>query len=107
MSDASNSRQFHLHGGQKGAALAIRVIPRSSHNEIAEVLSDGSIKIRLTASQADDKTNGALVQFLAGVLEIPPANIDIVAGLNGRDKLVSILNLDADTVHQRILKKLA
>jgi uncharacterized protein YggU (UPF0235/DUF167 family) len=39
-------KKYHLHNGQKGSALAIRVTPRASHNEIVEILSDGTEKIR-------------------------------------------------------------
>lgn len=101
------SRKYHLHDGQKGAALAIRVTPRASRNEIVEVLSDGTVKIRLTAPPVEGKANLALVEFLSEVLDLPPSRIEIVAGATGRDKLVSILDLDAATVHQRILHKLA
>ena len=101
------SREYHLHDGKTGAALGIRVIPRASKNEISEVQSDGSIKVRLATSTADDKINQALIEFLAQVLEIPANKIEVVAGLNGRDKLVSIIDLNAETVHQRILLNIA
>ena len=103
----TSSREFRLHDGKKGAALAIRVTPRASKNEISEIQSDGTVKIRLTASPVEGKANEALVEFLSEVLEIPVGRIDIVAGASGRDKLVSILDLDADMVHQRILKHIA
>lgn len=101
------SRQFHLHSGQKGSALAIRVTPRASRNEIAGILSDGTVKIRLTSPPVEGKANDALINFLADVLDVPKSRIDIVAGETGRDKLVSILDLDARTVHERIIKKMA
>ncbi len=85
----------------------IRVTPRASRNEISGILSDGTIKIRLTAPPVDGKANQALIEFLAGVLEIPRSRIEIVAGTTGKDKLVSILDLDAETVHERILRKLS
>jgi uncharacterized protein (TIGR00251 family) len=100
-------RPFHLHGGQKGAALAIRVTPRSSKNEIAEILNDGTIRVRLMAPPIEGRANEALVTFLAEVLEVSRSKIEIVAGETGRDKLVSILGLDAETVHNRILTHLA
>ncbi len=96
-------RKYKLHDGKKGAALAIRVTPRASRNEIAEVLADGTIKIRLTAPPVEGKANEALVKFLAEVLEVPPTAIEIIAGTTGRDKLVSILDLDAETAHSRII----
>lgn len=100
-------RKFRMHDGKKGAALAVRVTPRASRNEILEILADGTVKIHLTAPPVEGQANQALIQFLANVLDVAPSKIDIVAGLNGRDKLVSILDLDARTVHERILKKLA
>jgi uncharacterized protein (TIGR00251 family) len=101
------SRPYHLHNGQKGSALAIRVTPRASRNEIVEILSDGTVKIRLTAPPVEGKANQALVEFLSDVLGLSANRIEIVAGTTGRDKLVSILDLDAETVHQRILNRLA
>ena len=100
-------RRFHLHGGQKGAALAIRVTPRSSKNEISGVLNDGTIRIRLIAPPVEGKANEALISFLSDVLDVPRSNIEIVAGEAGRDKLVSVVGLDAEAVHSRILRHLA
>ena len=100
------SRKYHLHDGKKGAALAVRVTPRANQNEIIEITSDGTVKIRLTAPPVDGKANEALIDFLAEILEVPRSKIDIVAGTTGRDKLVSFLDLDVETVHARILKRL-
>ncbi len=101
-----DSHKYHLHDGKKGAALAIRVTPRASHNEIVEILSDGTVKIRLTAPPVEGKANEALIDFLSDVLDVPPSRIEIVAGATGRDKLVSIVDMDAETVHSRILSHL-
>lgn len=101
-----SSRQFNLHSGQKGAALTVRITPRSGKNEIAGILSDGTIKIRLTAPPVEGKANEALIAFLAEVLTVPRSKIEILAGESGRDKLVSILDLDAETVHERIVKQI-
>jgi uncharacterized protein YggU (UPF0235/DUF167 family) len=57
-------KEFYLHDGKKGAALAIRVTPRARRNEIVEVLSDGTVKIRLTAPPDESQSNQALVSFL-------------------------------------------
>jgi hypothetical protein len=96
-------RKFHLHDGKKGAALAVRVTPRASKNEIVEVLSDGTVKVHLTAPPVEGKANEALVKFLAEVLEVAPTRIEVVAGANGRDKLISVLEMDTATVHQKIV----
>jgi hypothetical protein len=102
-----DARQFHLHDGKKGSALAVRVTPRSRRNEIVEILNDGTVRVRLTASTDDIKINQELVDFLAEVLEVPRGRVDIVAGVSGKDKLVSILDLDATEVQERILRKLS
>ncbi|HXQ38713.1 MAG TPA: DUF167 domain-containing protein [Anaerolineales bacterium] len=96
-------RKFNLHGGQKGAALAVRVTPRASRNEIVEMLDDGTIKVRIAAQPVDDEANAALLEFLAEILGVPKSRLDIVAGETGRDKLISVLDMDVETAHQRIV----
>lgn len=102
-----DSRQFRLHDGKKGSALAVRVTPRSRKNEIAEILNDGTVRIRLTAAGDDMKINQELINFLAEALEVPRSRVDIVAGVSGKDKLVSILDLDTAEVQERILRKMS
>jgi uncharacterized protein (TIGR00251 family) len=96
-------RKYRLHDGKKGAALAVRVTPRASHNEIVEIQSDGTVKIHLTAPAHEGKANEELIKFLAEIFGVPKSNIDIVAGASGRDKLVTVLDMDADEVHNRIV----
>jgi len=101
-----SNRKFQMHGGQKGSALAIRVTPRASSNEIAEVLDDGTIRVRLAAPPTDDEANEALITYLSEILGVAESRLDIVAGNIGRDKLISIVDMDVDTAHQRILAHL-
>lgn len=96
-------RKFNLHGGQKGSALAVRVTPRASRNEIVEMLEDGTIRVRIAAPPADDEANNTLLEFLAEILGVPKSRLDIVAGETGRDKLISVLDMDVETAHQRIV----
>ena len=97
------SRKFHLHDGKLGAALAVRVTPRATRNEITEIQSDGTVKVRLTAPPVEGEANRALVVFLAEVLGVAPTKLDIVAGLSGKDKLVSVLDMDNNEVHRRLV----
>jgi uncharacterized protein (TIGR00251 family) len=101
-----SDRKFRLHGGQKGSALAVRVTPRASRNEIVEMLDDGTIKVRLAAPPVDNEANRALIEFLADILGVPKSRLDIVAGVTGRDKLIAVLDMDAETAHQRIVAHL-
>ena len=101
-----SDRKFRLHGGQKGSALAVRVTPRASRNEIVEMLADGTIKVRLAAPPVDNEANQALIEFLADILGVPKSRLDIVAGATGRDKLIAVLDMDVETAHQRIVAHL-
>src|SRR5215467_5390000 len=96
-------RQFKMHDGRKGSALAVRVTPRASRNEIVEILDDGTVKVRLAASPADDEANEALLEFLSEILGVPQSKLDIVAGGAGRDKLIAIVDMDVETAHSRIV----
>src|SRR5271157_927118 len=99
-------RDFHLHDGKLGSAIAIRVTPRASGNKITEVLNDGTVKIHLAAPPVDNEANEQLIAFLSDVLSIAKSRIEIVAGMTGRDKLVSVLDMDVETVHQRLLARM-
>lgn len=96
-------RKYKLHDGKKGAALAVRVTPRASHNEIVEIQSDGTVKIHLTSPAYEGKANEQLIAFLSDIFGVPKSRIDIVAGASGRDKLISVLDMDAEDVHNRIV----
>lgn len=95
-------RKFKLHDGKSGSALTVRVTPRARRTEVAEILDDGTIRIRVTAPPVEGKANAALIQFLAEALGIRKNRIDIVAGEKGLDKIVSITDLSAAEVQRRL-----
>ena len=97
------ARKFQLHDGKRGSALAVRVTPRASRNQIVSMMNDGTIKVHIATDATDNETNTELIAFLAEVLGVPQTRVEIVAGANGRDKLVSILDMDTETAHQRIV----
>jgi uncharacterized protein (TIGR00251 family) len=97
------ARKYVLHDGKRGSALALRVTPRASQNKIVGLLGDGTIKVHIAAPPADDDANKELVAFLADVLGVPKSRVEIVAGNTGRDKLISVLDMDVETAHERIL----
>jgi|SRR5215204_1480828 len=96
-------RKFEMHDGQKGSALAVRVTPRASRNEVVEILEDGTVKVRIAAAPADDEANAVLLEFLSEILGVPQNKLDIVAGVAGRDKLISVVDMDVETAHARIV----
>jgi len=99
----TESRKFHLHDGKSGSAIAVRVTPRASKNEITGVLEDGTVKIRLTAPPVDGKANQTLIEYLSKVLGCAKKDIEIIAGETGRNKLITITNIDSEEVNRRIM----
>jgi len=102
----SETRKFHLHDGKNGSALAIRITPRSSRNEIFEILDDGTVKVRITAAPVEGQANRELLKFLSEVLGISQSRLEIVAGASGREKIIAIEEMDSKTVHKKIIEHL-
>ncbi len=71
------------------ATLTVRVQPRASRDAVGE-MSEGVLRIRLTAPPVENRANEALVRFLAAALDVPRARVEIVAGDRGRNKIVRV-----------------
>ena len=100
-------RDYRLHNGKKGSAIGVRITHRASTNEIAEILNDSTVHVRLTSSSSDKKMDQHLIKFLADVLSISASQVEVVVGDSSRDKLVSIIDMDASVVHKKILQHLS
>lgn len=87
---------------KRGAAFAVRVVTRAQRDELVGVQENGSLKIRLTASPADGQANNALIKFLAERLNVPESAIEIVAGKDHRDKMISVEGLTTAEVEERL-----
>ena len=95
-------RKYKLHSGKSGAALTLRITPRARKTEFAGVLEDGILRVRVAAPPVEGKANVALLTFLAKVLGVRKNRIEIIAGVRGLDKIVSVLDLSAEEVQSRI-----
>lgn len=71
--------------------LRVRVVPRSSKNEIQGLLGD-AVKIRIQSPPVEGKANAALIKFLSKHWNIPRADIEILSGDTGRNKILRINN---------------
>jgi len=89
-------KKHNFHDGERGAALATRTITNSNENRIEKILADGTIQVQLTASSQKCELNRSLKDFLAKALKLPKKKIDIVFGKEGNEKLVTIMDIDAD-----------
>lgn len=73
----------------EGILLEVKVIPRSSRNELAGT-ADGVLRIKLTAPPVDGSANRQLLKFLAELLGVRKSDMEIVKGLSSRNKTVRI-----------------
>jgi uncharacterized protein YggU (UPF0235/DUF167 family) len=97
-------KKFEIKDAVGGAAFSVRVITRATRAEIAGAQEDGVLKIRLTASPADySALNLELISFLAQRLGVPREAIDIVAGLQGREKLISVDGIRPADLEERLV----
>jgi uncharacterized protein (TIGR00251 family) len=99
-------RNYQLHDGKKGAAIAVRVTTRATKNQIVGALHDGTIKIHIAAAPTEGQANEKLIEFLASILDVPKDHIEVVAGDKGSDKLVSVLDIDSETLHRKIVENM-
>ena len=72
--------------------LRIKVLPKSSTNEVTEIMTDDTgeqtIKIRIKAVPEKGKANEELIKFLSKELSIPKDKITIISGKSTQLKLV-------------------
>lgn len=97
------TRKFDITDARGGAALPVRVVTQAESTELVGVQDDGVLRIRLMASPASDPAaNAELLGFIAGLLDVPERNLDIVAGANSREKIVSVVGLTVEEVEERL-----
>ncbi len=70
--------------------IKVKITPCSSKNEIAEEMSDGTIKIKLKAPPVDGEANAELIKFLSKEWKIPKSNIEIKSGKTSKNKVLII-----------------
>ena len=95
--------QHRFHDPSKGAALAVRVVTRASKNELAEILPDGTLKVKLTAAPVDGQANQALLKFFSDILDVGITSIEIIAGRNSKTKLIAVDGIRAEELDKKIL----
>jgi len=84
-------------------AVALWIQPRASRDVVVGE-RDGAIAIRLQAPPVDGAANAALVRFVAGRLGVPARDVELVRGLSGRRKWITVAGLEAALVRQRLLE---
>lgn len=72
------------------ATIAVKIVPKSSRNEIVGLLADGSLKIKIAAVPEKGKANEELCAFLAAEFHVPKSAVSVVSGHTAPMKRVRI-----------------
>ncbi len=75
---------LHIQPGAKKTALA------GQHG--------AALKIRLAAPPAEGKANDCLIEFLADLLEVPRAQVELLSGVTSRQKRVRVHGASAQAI---------
>lgn len=86
-SSSSQNKFPFLKAAPNGVIISVRLQPRSSRNQV-EGISEGALKIRLTAPPVDGSANRALIEFLSDLTGIRKSAFSISKGHKSRDKSV-------------------
>ena len=72
--------------------IKIKLLPRSSINQIVETDETGEIKIKIKSPPVDGEANEELIRFLSKEWDIPKSKIKIIKGEKSKHKIIEIDN---------------
>ena len=85
----------------EGCIISVRVVPRASQIKILK--ESDHFKIKLTSPPVNQEANRQLQEVLAKKLSLPVRNIEIISGLQSRNKRVGINGLSEQQVLQLLV----
>lgn len=98
-----SERKFEITDAKSGAAFGVRVTTRATESEVVGIDDENILRVRLVASPAGDPAaNKELISLLAGFLGVDEKNIEVVAGEDGREKLVSIEGVSVADIEKKL-----
>lgn len=79
--------------------LALHVQPNAARTAIIGCHGD-ALKLKLAAPPADGKANACLVEYLATLLDVPRADVTLIAGAASRRKFVRVTGVAASALEK-------
>jgi uncharacterized protein len=70
--------------------LKVKVVPKSSRNEVVGYLPDGTLKVKIAAAPEKGKANAELRVVLAKHFGVPQRDVEIVSGETSHLKHIRI-----------------
>lgn len=89
-----------------GAVIAVRVTPRASRSSFQGVLlkeDQPMLRIALHSPPIDGRANEELIAFLSRQLDLPRSKLEIIRGMQSREKLVRAIGISADELRETLL----
>lgn len=71
--------------------ITVKVIPRSSKNEVVGEMADGTLKVKLTVAPVDGKANEALIELLSTYFKCKKSALQIVSGQTATRKIINLI----------------
>lgn len=90
-----------IHTRDGSITFAVRVQPRAKKNAITGQVGD-ALKLSLTAPPVEGAANEACVAFFAKLLRVPRSSISLVSGEAGRNKVLRIAGVNAETLSKAL-----
>lgn len=84
------------------AQLAVRVQPGARRNRLLERLASGEWKLAVTAPPEDGRANEAVVELLAGLLDVKRHQVSVARGQSSRNKLIEVAGLQTAEAERRL-----
>ncbi len=84
------------------ARISVQVYPNAIKNEIVD-LSDGVLRVKLSAPPVKGKANRELVAFLSRLLGLKKDSISIIKGYTTRNKVIVIDGLSQEHALELLL----
>jgi uncharacterized protein len=85
----------------RAVRLTVKVTPNAGRNEISGE-KDGVLLVRIGAPPEKNKANKELVSFLAERLGVKKADIEILRGETGRNKVIEISGVNREDIEKII-----
>jgi uncharacterized protein (TIGR00251 family) len=84
-----------------GLTLRVRVQPRASKDAVGGE-REGALVVRVSAPPVEGRANEALARLLGKALGVAPSAVRVLRGESGRDKLVAVDGVSAETARGRL-----
>lgn len=77
--------------------LRLHIQPGAKKNEIVGLYGE-ALKLRVASAPVDGKANAVLIEYVAALLDVPRASVELAAGAASRRKLLRISGVGGTTL---------